>query len=279
MIISVASGKGGTGKTTIATNLAVSMDQPVQLVDCDVEEPNAHIFMKPQITLRLAVNKMVPSVDMELCDLCEACGKICQFSAITVIGKKVLTFPDMCHSCKGCMMVCPNGAITESPLEIGVIEKGRSGFVEFIHGCLKVGQPMSAFLINKIKEDFTSDKITIIDAPPGTSCPMISAIKGSDFVLLVTEPTPFGLNDLVLAVKTVRALKIPCGIVINRCDVGDMKTHEFAEKEEIPILMETPDSRQIAEAYSRGEMIIERVPGMKNAFRELFKRIIREVRK
>jgi len=273
MIISIASGKGGTGKTTIATNLAFSLDGGVQLLDCDVEEPNAHLFTKPEIDHRETVTTPVPEVDLEKCDYCGMCGEICQFSAIAVIGKKVLTFPELCHSCKGCMMVCPQEAIGEKPRELGVLEKGRRGSVEFIHGRLRVGEAMSPPLIEEVKAYITPKKTTIVDAPPGTSCPVIVTLKGSDFALLVTEPTPFGLHDLKLAVGAVRILGIPLGLIINRCDVGDDRVVAYAQEEGIPILMEIPNDRKIAEAYSRGIMMVDVRPEMKDQFRAVYEKI------
>jgi MinD superfamily P-loop ATPase len=273
MIISIASGKGGTGQTTIATNLAFSLDGDVQLLDCDVEEPNAHLFVKPEISHRETVSTPVPDVDLQKCDFCGECGEICQFSAITVIGDKVLTFPELCHSCKGCMMVCPRGAIGEKDRELGVLEKGHSGELEFAHGRLRVGEAMSPPLIERVKALIDKKKTAILDAPPGTSCPVIVTLKGSDFVILVTEPTPFGLHDLKLAVGAVRILEIPFGIIINRCDVGDDRVIQYAEEEGIPILMEIPDERQIAEAYSRGLMMVEIKPEMKDQFRSVHNKI------
>ncbi len=273
MIISIASGKGGTGKTTIATNLAVSLNGGVQLLDCDVEEPNAHLFMKPEFTHSERVTTPVPEVDLAKCDFCGKCAEICQFSAITVIGKKVLTFAELCHSCKGCMMVCPKDAISEKGRELGVLEAGSSGSVAFVHGRLRVGEAMSPPLIERVKERIDSEKVAIIDAPPGTSCPVIAALRGSDFAVMVTEPTPFGLNDLKLAVGAVRILGIPLGIIINRCDVGDDRVLQYAKEENIPILMEIPDQRKIAEAYSRGIMLVEVFPEMKDRFRSVYERI------
>jgi len=273
MIISIASGKGGTGKTTIATNLAFSLDGGVQLLDCDVEEPNAHLFTKPEIDHRETVTTPVPEVDLEKCDYCGMCGEICQFSAIAVIGKKVLTFPELCHSCKGCMMVCPQEAIGEKPRELGVLEKGRCGSVEFIHGRLRVGEAMSPPLIEEVKAYIDPKKTAIVDAPPGTSCPVIVTLKGSDFALLVTEPTPFGLHDLKLAVGAVRILGIPLGLIINRCDVGDDRVVAYAKEEGIPILMEIPNDRKIAEAYSRGIMMVDVRPEMKDQFRTVYEKI------
>ena len=274
MIICIASGKGGTGKTTIATNLAASLNGNVQLLDCDVEEPNAHLFMRPEIQHSEAVTTPVPEVDLNKCDFCGECGEICQFSAITVIGKKVLTFPELCHSCKGCMMVCPRQAIMEKGRELGVLEMGMSGPVEFIHGRLRVGEAMSPPLIEGVKERIDGKKTTIIDAPPGTSCPVIVTLKGSNFVILVTEPTPFGLNDLKLAVGAVRILEIPLGIIVNRCDVGNDQVFTYAKEEGIPILMEIPHDRKIAEAYSRGAMMVDVMPEMKEEFQALYNRIV-----
>lgn len=277
MIICIASGKGGTGKTTVATNLAVSLDDPVQLLDCDVEQPNAHLFLKPEITHTEKVTTPVPEVDLDKCDYCGKCGEICQFSAITVIADYVLTFPELCHSCKGCMMVCPHEAISEKPRELGVLEKGTSDSVEFVHGRLRISEAMSPPLIERVKEQIDSGKTAIIDAPPGTSCPVISTMKDSDFVLLVTEPTPFGLNDLKLAVGAVRILGIPMGIVINRCDAGDDCVTRYAAAEGIPVLMEIPDDRKIAEAYSRGVMMVDAFPDMKEKFQNLYAKIRQSV--
>jgi MinD superfamily P-loop ATPase len=273
MIICIASGKGGTGKTTIATNLAVSLNGGVQLLDCDVEEPNAHLFMRPKINHTQRVTTPVPQVDLDKCDFCGKCGEICQFSAITVIGGKVFTFPELCHSCKGCMMVCPREAISEKDRALGVLETGSSGPVEFVHGRLRIGEAMSPPLINRVKEHIDPKRIAIIDAPPGTSCPVIVAMKGSDFAILVTEPTPFGLNDLKLAIGAVRALKIPLGIIINRCDVGDDRVATYARDEDIPVLMEIPDDRKVAEAYSRGVMMVDIKPEMRDRFRAVYKEI------
>ena len=273
MIISIASGKGGTGKTTVATNLAVSLDFEVQILDCDVEEPNAHLFIHPHMEETRIITTPVPEVDMEKCSLCGKCGEICQFRAIIVIGETVLPFVEMCHSCGGCMAVCPEKAITETTRELGRIERGHRNGLEFVHGILRVGEAMSPPLIKSVRQYTRPEALTIIDAPPGTSCPVIAAMKGSDFVLLVTEPTPFGLHDLKLAVGAVRILGIPCGLVINRSDMGDDKVLNYAKKENIPILMEIPFDRKIAEAYSRGDMIVEVMPEWKENFIKLYRDI------
>ena len=273
MIISVASGKGGTGKTTVATNLAVSLGSGVQILDCDVEEPNAHLFIRPDIEETLTITTPVPQVDEEKCNLCGKCAEICQFKAIVVIGETVLPFHELCHSCRGCVLVCPEKAITETGRELGVIERGKKDDVEFIHGKLRVGEAMSPPLIHKVREYTRADAISIIDAPPGTSCPVIASMNGADFILLVTEPTPFGLYDLKLAVEAVRILGIPCGLVINRSDMGDDRVAAYAEEEGVPVLMDIPFDRQIAEAYSRGELIVNIMPEWKERFLGLYCRI------
>jgi len=242
----------------------------LRLLDCDVEEPNAHIFINPENTESQTVSTWIPQVNAELCNACGECETICQFSAINLIAGSVMVFPEMCHSCKGYMMVCPTGAITETSRELGEIIHGKSGSVDLHYGKLRVGEAMSPPLIEKVKEHSDTEGLTIIDAPPGTSCPVISALRSSDFVLLVTEPTPFGLNDLVLAVETVRTLNLPMGLVINRCDVGDDEVKKYAERENLPILLEIPDRRDIAENYSRGIPMVEALPEMKAAFENLF---------
>ena len=277
MKIAVASGKGGTGKTTISVNIAMSLQPPVQLLDCDVEEPNAHIFLKPEETEIIEVTRVVPDVDMDKCDFCGACGDICEFKAITVLkDATVMTFHEMCHGCKGCLMVCPHEAIRSIDRVFGQLVKGKAQHVECIHGILNVGEAMSPPLIARVQQEIRNDGITIIDAPPGTSCPMIETVRRADYVILVTEPTPFGLNDLKLAVEAVRLLKIPFGIVINRSDIGDQRVIEYARDEQIPVLMEIPHSRDIAVAYSRGELMIDVVPEMKSQFQQMVEQIIKQ---
>ena len=277
MIISVASGKGGTGKTTVATNLAVTLGPGVQLLDCDVEEPNAHLFINPSIEEVETVTTPVPEVDEKKCTLCKKCGEICQFKAIVVIGETVLPFHELCHSCGGCVEVCPEKAISETGRELGVIERGKRDGLDFVHGRLRVGEAMSPPLIKKVRSFTSPDRLTIIDAPPGTSCPVIAAMKGADFVLLVTEPTPFGLHDLKLAVEAVKVLGIQSGLIINRSDIGDDQVKAYAQQKGLPVLMEIPFDRSIAEAYSRGELLVEVLPQYKDQFVELYHRIERIV--
>lgn len=274
MIIAVASGKGGTGKTTIATNLASAIGNGVKLIDCDVEEPNSHLFLKPVMEEMEGVHIMVPQVNLEKCNFCGECARICRFSAIVVIRKNVLPFHELCHGCGGCKKACPEGAIEEVPKTIGFIERGRAENVKFVHGRLNVGEAMSPPLIKATKKGLSRDDLVIIDCPPGTSCPVIACVKGSDFCVLVTEPTPFGLNDLELAVEVVRKLGIAMGVVVNRSDIGDDSAKMYCKKEDIPILLEIPEDRRIAEAYSRGDMIIQVLPEYRKGFQELYDKIV-----
>jgi MinD superfamily P-loop ATPase len=274
MNISIASGKGGTGKTTVATNLAQSIESNVQFLDCDVEEPNAHLFLRPQFVETESVAMPVPEVDLEKCTFCGRCANICRFNAIAVIpDTTVLTFHELCHGCGGCEAVCPENAITETTRELGVLERGYCGDLVFIRGRLRVGEAMAPPLINKVRSSAEPDKVTIIDAPPGTSCPVIASIKRTDFVLLVTEPTPFGLHDLKLAVGAVDLLGLPAGLVINRSDTGDDAVKHYAAEIGLPVLMEIPFDRRIAEAYSNGEMMIEVLPEWRECFLSIYNRI------
>jgi MinD superfamily P-loop ATPase len=273
MIISIASGKGGTGKTTVATNLALSLGDGVRLLDCDVEEPNCHLFLHPTITRTEDVTTFIPVVRQEDCTGCKKCAEICRFRALTVVAGKVLVFPELCHSCGGCLEVCPEHAIDEGYRVLGVMESGNCGLVGFAHGRLRVGEAMAPPLIRKVRARGNGAPTIIIDAPPGTSCPVIAAMRGADFIMLVTEPTPFGLHDLRLAVEAVKLLGIPCGLVINRSDMGDEGVREYAGQEGLPILLEIPYDRKIAEAYSRGTPIVEAMPEWAEKFRRLYNRI------
>jgi MinD superfamily P-loop ATPase len=273
VIISIASGKGGTGKTTVATNLAVSLGSGVRLLDCDVEEPNAHLFIDPVNDEAFNVPTSVPIVDEEKCTRCGKCAEICQYKAIVVIGETVLTFHELCHSCGGCTAVCPEKAVSEGERVLGTIQVGHRNGLEFIYGRLRVGEAMAPPLIRKVRSYEKEDGLTIIDAPPGTSCPVIAATKGADFVLLVTEPTPFGLHDLKLAFEAMRVLRMPCGLVINRADMGDGSVRVYADTEGLPILMEIPFDRRIAEAYSRGELLVDVFPEWKEKFIRLYEDI------
>ena len=275
MIVSVASGKGGTGKTLVATSLVLSLEDrdKVQLLDCDVEEPNDHVFLKPVITRSETVSIPVPKVDEAKCTYCGRCAEVCAYNAIAVFKEKALVFPELCHGCGACSYLCPEEAISEERKEIGILELGSADGVEFAHGRLAIGEAMAPPIIRKVKEQASRKGIVIIDIPPGTSCPVVEAVKDSDFCLLVTEPTPFGLNDLILAVETVRELNIPCGVILNRVGVGDGRVEEYCLKESIPILLTIPLDIEIARLYSRGITLVEGMPQWKQSFLWLLDKI------
>ena len=279
MIVSVASGKGGTGKTTVTTNMAAALGRDVQVLDCDVEEPNAHLFLKPVWESSEAVTTFVPRINEDLCTFCGECAELCQFKAIVILKDTTLTFDELCHSCKGCLVVCPEKAIYSAERELGLLEIGRRNGVELVHGRLRISEAMAPPLIRKVRSMARKGGDVIIDAPPGTSCPVIASVKDTDFVLLVTEPTPFGLHDLKLAVEAVRVLNIPHGLVINRSDLGNDEVRRYAEQKNIPLLMEMPFQREIAEVYARGELIVDAIPQWRQRFQDLWKDIGREVEK
>ncbi len=273
MTLAIASGKGGTGKTTLAVNLARIMGGEVRLLDCDVEEPNAHLFLQPAPLRQETVSIPVPAIDPARCDGCGECSRFCRFHAIVALTAKPMVFAEMCHGCGGCMRVCPRQAIREVEKPIGTIDLGRSGGITLVQGRLHVGVALVPPLIRAVKRQRRAGEAAIIDAPPGTSCPMVVAVRDADFVLLVTEPTPFGLNDLRLAVETVRELRLPFGVVVNRMGSGDERVHAYCDAGKIPVLLEIPDDRRIAEAYSRGEVIVEALPEYNRHFRELAREV------
>ena len=251
MIISVASGKGGTGKTTVSTNLALSIGS-TQFIDCDVEEPNANIFLKARIKEHEDVSVSIPEINKEKCNYCGKCSEFCAYNAIAVVSSKALVFPELCHSCGGCELVCPKDAVTWNKRSIGRLEHGRAKSIDFYHGLLNVGEIQAIPLIKALKRKVNKNKHVIIDVPPGTSCPVIESITGSDFCILVTEPTPFGLYDLRLAVEVVRHLKITFGVIINRDGVGDKNVETYCKNQRIPILSKIPERKKIAQLYSKG---------------------------
>ncbi len=276
MRIAVASGKGGTGKTTVATNLALLAAQEgrsVAYVDCDVEEPNGHLFLKPAITSSRPVGRPYPQVNPARCTHCGLCGRICRYSAIVCVGDKVLVHPELCHGCGGCMLVCRRGAITEVQRDTGTLQMGAAGAVQFVGGTFHVGEAMSRPLIRQVKQAAPDAEMVFVDAPPGTSCPVIESVQGADFVLLVTEPTPFGLHDLKLAVAMLRVLGLPFGVAVNRAGAGDDRTRDWCRAQGIEILGEIPDDRRVAEAYSRGIMALEAVPAFRQHLAALLARL------
>jgi MinD superfamily P-loop ATPase len=305
MIIAIASGKGGTGKTTVATSLALaittngqdSTDRPDRsaepapcqpgpgkeslFLDCDVEEPNAALFLKPELDHCEEVGILIPEVDFDRCTYCGRCAEVCVWHAIAVVGRKVLVFPELCHGCGSCTLNCPEGAIHEVLHVMGSLESGQAGSIAFGHGILNVGEAMAVPIIRQLKAKHRSDPdhgVTILDASPGTSCPVVETMRGADFVLLVTEPTPFGLHDLRLTVQVARdELGLPLGVVINRDGVGDTGVDDYCATEEIPILMRIPLDRRIAEAISGGEALVEALPEYRPRFLDLYEQIVGEL--
>ena len=260
-IIAIASGKGGTGKTIVAVHLAAwlaAQGRAVQYLDCDVEEPNGHLFLRPRIDSTETAAIPVPVVDAARCTACGKCAKVCEFNAIAML-KKPLVFPELCHGCGACTLACPGGAIREVPRSLGVVESGRAEAIAFVQGRLNVGEPMSPPLIRAVKAKRNPAALALLDAPPGTSCPVIATVRGADFVLLVTEPTPFGLHDLALAVDALRPMGLPMGIVVNRAD-GDTRVQDYGRAHHLPVLAELPDDRRVAETYARGELLFDRLP-------------------
>lgn len=288
MIISIASGKGGTGKTTIATNLALSLEN-VQLLDCDVEEPDSHLFLDIKLEKLEDVCINIPVIDKEKCNFCGDCAKFCQYNALAVVSSNVLLFPELCHGCGGCTLVCTKVAISEEPRVIGVIEGGKnqnpigktanenSNHIEFYQGRLNIGEPMATPVIKSLKQRIKKRKNAILDAPPGTSCPVIETIQDTDYCILVTEPTPFGLYDLKLAVDVVRGMKIPFGVIINRDGIGDERVERYCHDEGIQILMKIPQSEEIARFYSKGIPFVTQFPEWKEKFLGLYKFLKKEV--
>ena len=261
MQISIASGKGGTGKTTIATNLAVALadsGKEVAYLDCDVEEPNGHIFIQPKIERSEVVNVLIPEVDHQVCNFCGKCAEVCEYKAIAVIPQKVIVFPELCHSCGGCQLLCPEDAIKEIPRPVGEVNQGKGKGVYFVEGRINIGEVMAPPVIQAVKKFSPEASVTIVDAPPGTSCPVIEAVKDSDFVILVTEPTLFGLSDLKLAVGMLKRMALPFGVVINCSSSSDKIVEEYCMAEDVDVMLKIPHERAIAEIYSRGEMIIHK---------------------
>lgn len=272
MIISIASGKGGTGKTTVAVNLALSLKN-VQLIDCDVEEPNVHLFLDAKIEETRNVCIPAPKVDESKCNYCRKCAEFCEFHAIAVLPNTVLTFPELCHGCGGCSLVCARGAISEENRIVGTVKKATADGTELVFGELNIGEPMAVPVIREVKKEINGHKTVIIDAPPGTSCPVITSVYGSDYCILVTEPTPFGLHDLKLAVGMLKELRVEHGVVVNRAGIGDREVYKFCKKENIPILLEIPFERKIAELYSRGIPFARQMPEWREKFTGLYRKV------
>jgi MinD superfamily P-loop ATPase len=278
MDIVISSGKGGTGKTFIATNLAKILSEKnnqIHYLDCDVEEPNGHLFLKPVIEHEEDINLIAPSgVDKEKCILCGKCAQICKYNAIAIVNKQVLIFNELCHVCGGCKIVCPVDAIIEKERKIGVLKKGISGKIKVYYALLETAEGgMSPRLVKKVKE-YAGEGINILDSPPGTNCPVVETVKDADLCVLVTDPTPFGVNDLKLSVDMAREIGQEPVILVNRAEYKDTALKEYCLKEGVEIIGEIPDERRIAECYSRGEMATDKFPEVKKLFEILSDKIL-----
>ena len=277
MKVAIASGKGGTGKTTVATNLALSLsaDRQVMILDSDVEEPNSHIFFDMKLTKMKDVSIPLPEIDNTMCDLCGKCADFCRYNALAVTKKSVMVFSELCHGCGGCMLVCPQNAIGERYKAIGRIEGGEEGNLTLCHGLLNVGEAMATPVVRELKKvTYEGDEI-IIDAPPGAGCPVIESLRGSDYCILVAEPTPFGLYDLKIAVSVTRVLDVPFGVVINRDGMGNTDVEDYCKQEGIPVLMKIPHDEEIAIMYSKGTPFVNELPEWKEKFLRMYEQIER----
>jgi MinD superfamily P-loop ATPase len=274
LVIAIASGKGGTGKTTLSVALAkVAAEHlkntagggEVSYIDCDVEEPNGHLFLNPDFSKTEEISLRVPKVDSDKCNGCGECAAICRFNAILCLRGKAVAFNNLCHGCGGCTLVCPTGAITEISDKVGVLNIGDvrlsdSLKFKYVQGVLDIGRPMAPPVIRAAKKHKANDGFTVIDSPPGTACPMVSATEGSDYVILVTEPTPFGLHDLKLAVETMRKMSLPFGVIINRLTEDDNMVSRYCAKSNIEVLHTIAESREIAVGSSKGEGLLKSCP-------------------
>ncbi|XHH09524.1 MAG: ATP-binding protein [Candidatus Bathyarchaeia archaeon] len=274
MIITVASGKGGTGKTSVAVNLAFSIGN-CQVLDCDVEEPNAHLLLHTKISKTEPVYALNVKIDKTLCRQCGACTKFCRFNALFCSYKGVLVFPELCHGCGGCIRVCPEKAISEEKYKVGTLNFAQTGDIELVYGELEVGKPMAGPVIKEVKKQAAIDKTVIVDSPPGASCSFVETVRNTDYCILVTEPTPFGLHDLKITVEVLKKIGIPFGVVVNRAGIGDRAVYDYCQKETIPILLEIPYERKIAELYSKGIPFSVEMPEWKTSFQNLFSQVRR----
>jgi MinD superfamily P-loop ATPase len=280
MKIAFASGKGGTGKTTLSTNIAkiLSGKSSVQFIDCDIEEPNAHLFLKPKIRHSVFVKVPVPQIDEMKCTNCGECASFCAYKALASLPGTTLVFPELCHSCGGCKLVCPESAITETERQVGLIERGNSSGIDFIHGKLNVGESMSSPIIRNLGRYIDNDSLVLIDSPPGANCGTMSTLKHADMVVLTAEPTPFGLNDLKIIAEMLKTIRKPFGVIINRAGVGDEIIEHWCREEYVPLWGKIPDDIHIAEICSKGLLVVDYMMEIRELFRFLSLRLLREAK-
>ncbi len=276
MVISVAAGKGGTGKTLIAVNLALSLHRSgiqTTLVDCDVEEPNAHLFLKPEISRREKVTVPIPKIDLDRCERCGECSSFCPFGALATTPTSLLIFEELCHGCGGCALVCPRDAISEEERVLGMLEEGNTGEgMGVIRGILDIGEPKASIVISAAKERMRSDEVNVVDCGPGTGCAVMTAVHGSHLCVMVTEPTPFGLHDLQMAVEMTETLGVPSLVVLNKDVPGDTLARKFCEKRGLEIALSIPFSRDIARLNARGVNLVDVDKEWMDKFLSLYQR-------
>ncbi|MGO0122546.1 P-loop NTPase [Desulfothermobacter acidiphilus] len=275
MILAVASGKGGVGKTTVAVNLALAADEELTLMDADVEEPNSHLLLKPVIENEIPVPLMVPVFHRDRCTGCGRCVEVCAYHALALIEREVLIFDKLCHACGGCVYFCPETALTEGERTIGWLREGHAGQIRFLQGEIVVGEALAVPVIKALRSR-RGKNLTLIDCPPGTSCPVIQAVRGADYCLVVTEPTPFGYHDLRLLVEMLKVLEVPAGVIINRADLGDDEVEAYCRQENLPVLLKIPFDPEIAHSFAAGTPLVTQSPRWRQIFAELWRKLKQE---
>lgn len=278
ILIAVASGKGGTGKTTVSTSLALCSGK-CTVLDCDVEEPNSHLYLSPELADVETVCIPTPVIDEDRCTHCSKCSSFCEYNALAVLPSQVLVFPAICNGCGGCSIVCPENAVSEKDRVIGHIQGGKAGDISFFRGLLTVGEARSVPIIRSLKTHAAKEGITILDSPPGSSCPVVETLEGVDYVILVTEPTPFGIHDMDIVVSVVRDMGIPCGVVINKDGIGSELAHSYIESKGLTLLASIPHSMKAAKSGSNAVPIVEAIPELKERFEMIIEKIGKEVGK
>lgn len=276
LVVAFASGKGGTGKTSVVLNTAKAFSQDIFVFDCDVEEPNCHIFLENIFTEEKEVTVFNPVINKEHCTGCGECSRFCERKALVCWGSPPIFFPEMCSGCGGCKLVCPANAISEGERVIGKIQVRKNGNIHLVSGIMNIGEESPVPIIRKLKSMIPKDNITFIDAPPGSSCPVVASILESDYLVLIAEETPFGLSNLQIVIDLAKKMKIPMGVINNRKGMGRENIYDFLKRFDIPLLCEIPYDKDIYDAYSNGKLIVEISDKYKKIFGNLAKKLIKE---